>query len=207
MWGPLHVVESLTRYPCYILLPTWRCGVVHCHPGTQKITEAYEIYLELTGDVLANDIHIIFMVYGSRNLQQMTKMTFSLLCYLTGIHGTKYNVLHWMLVHRDTKRAAIAPLTKGKSWTDFCVQLTLGTYPGPVWNKGATKNGLGYCGSPFWGNEDWYLQQQLWCNTNRKLSYNEKKQLHMVRRFGHFLMRLIRTCTHGEMVISTETDF
>ena len=34
-----------------------------------------------------------------------------------------------------------------------------------------------------------------------------KKQLHLVRRFGHFLRRLIRTRSHGEMVISTETDF
>ena len=34
-----------------------------------------------------------------------------------------------------------------------------------------------------------------------------KKQLRLVRRFGHFLMRLIRTRTHGEMVISTEPDF
>ena len=120
---------------------------------------------------------------------------FSALC--TGIHGTKYNyVLQWMLVHRDPKRAAIAPLTKGRSWTDFCVQLTLGIYPGPVWNKEATHE-----------NEEWHLLQQLWCNTNRQLSYNEEKQLHLVRRFGHFLRRLIRTSSHGEMVISTETDF
>ena len=52
---------------------------------------------------------------------------FSAIC--TGIHGTKYNcVLQWMLVHRDPKRAAIGPLTKGQSWTDFYVKLTLGTY-------------------------------------------------------------------------------
>ena len=39
---------------------------------------------------------------------------FSAIC--TGIYGTKYNcVLQWMLVHRDQKRAAIAPLTKGRS--------------------------------------------------------------------------------------------
>ena len=90
--------------------------MVHCHPGTQKLTEAYEIYPELTGDLLAHDIHIIFLVYGSRNLQQMTKgLFFSAIC--TGIHGMKYNcVLQWMLVHRDPKRAAnIAPLTKGQS--------------------------------------------------------------------------------------------
>ena len=109
----------------------------------------------------------------------------------TGIHGKKYNcVLHWMLVHRYTKRAAIATLTKGKSWTDFCVKLTLGTYPGPMWNKEATQNGFGPCGSPFHGYEDWYLLQQLWCNTNRQLSYNEKKQLHLVRRFGQALILL-----------------
>ena len=95
----------------------------------------------------------------------------------TGIHGTNYNyVLQWMLVHRDPKRAAIAPLTKGQSWTDFCVQLTLGTYPGPVWNKEATQNGFVPCGSPFHGNEEWHLLQQLWCNTNWQLSHNEKKK-------------------------------
>ena len=54
-----------------------------------------------------------------------------------------------MLVHRDPKRAAIAPLTKGQSWTNFCVQLTLGTYPGPVWNKEATQNGLVLVGARF----------------------------------------------------------
>ena len=72
----------------------------------------------------------------------------------------KYNrVLQWMLVHRHPKRAANAPLTKGQSWTEFCVQLTLGTYPGPVWNKEATQNGFGPCGSPFHGNEEWNLLQ------------------------------------------------
>ena len=131
---------------------------------------------------------------------------FSAIC--TRIHGTKYNcVLQWMLVHRDPKGAAIAPLTKGPSWTDFCVQLTLGTYPGSVLNKEAAQNGFGPCGIPFHGNKEWHLLQQLWSNTNRQLSYNEKKQLHLVRRFGHFLRRIIRTRTHGEMVISTETDF
>ena len=78
------------------------------------------------------------------------------------------------------------PLTKEQSWSDFCVQLTLGTYPGPAWNKEATQNGFGPCGSPFHGNEEWHLLQQLWCNTNRQLSYNEKIQLHLVRRFGTF---------------------
>ena len=56
--------------------------VVHCHPGTQKITEVYEIYPELAGEVLVHDIHIIFLVYGSRNLQQMTKRTFSSLLFV-----------------------------------------------------------------------------------------------------------------------------
>ena len=131
---------------------------------------------------------------------------FSAIC--TGIHGSKYYCAsQWMLVYRDPKRAAIAPLTKGQSWTDFCVQLTLGTFPGPVWNKEASQNGFGPCGSPFHRNEEWHLLQQLWCNTNRQLSYNEKKQLHLVRRFGHFLRRLIRTRSRGKMVISTETDF
>ena len=51
--------------------------MVHCHPGTQKLTEVYEIYPELTGEVLALDIHIVFLVYGFKNLQQMTKMTLS----------------------------------------------------------------------------------------------------------------------------------
>ena len=76
------VVERLIRYPCHTLLPIWRCGVVHCHPGTQKLTEVYEIYHELTGQVLAHDIHIVFLVYGSKNLQQMTKMTFSPLLFV-----------------------------------------------------------------------------------------------------------------------------
>ena len=198
------MVERLIRYPCHTRLPIRRCGLVHCHPGTQKSTEVYEIYPVLTAEVLAHDIHIIFLVNDSRNLQQMTKwLFFSAIC--TGIHGTKYNcVLQWMLVHRDPKRTAIAPLTKGQSWTNFCVQLT---YPGPVWNKEATQNGFGPCGSPFQGNEEWHLQQQLWCNTDRQLSYNEKKQLQLLRRFGHFLRRLIWTRTHGEMLISTETDF
>ena len=202
------MVERLIRYPYHTLPPIWRCGVVHCHPGTQKLPEVYEIYPELTGEVLAHGIHIIFLVYGSRNLQQMTKNDLFVSAICTGIHGTKYNcVLRWMLVHRDPKLAAIAPLTKGQSWTDFCVKLTPGTYPGSVWNKEATQNGFGPCGSPFHGNEEWHLLQQLWCNTNRQLSYNEKKMLHLVRRFGHLLRRLIRTRTHGEMVISTETDF
>ena len=80
-----------------------------------------------------------------------------------------------MLEHRDPKQAAIAPFTKGQFWTDFCMQLTLGTYPGAVWNKEATQNGFGLCGSPFYGNEEWHLLQQLWFNKNRQLSYNEKK--------------------------------
>ena len=113
-----------------------------------------------------------------------------------------------MLVDRDPKRTAIAPLTKKSLWTDFCVQLTLATYPGPVWNTAATQNGFGPCGSPFHGNEEWYLLQKISCNTNRQLSYNEKKkQLHLMRRHGHFLRRLIRTRIHGEMVISAETYF
>ena len=82
MWGPLHVVERLIRYPCHTLLPIWRCGVVHCDPGIQKLTEVYEIYPELTGEVLAHDIRIIFLVCGSRNLQQMAKMTFSSLLFV-----------------------------------------------------------------------------------------------------------------------------
>ena len=41
----------------------------------------------------------------------------------TGIHGSKYYcALQWMLVYLDPKRAAIAPLTKWRPWTDFCVQ-------------------------------------------------------------------------------------
>ena len=199
------MVERLIRHPCHTLLPIWRCGVGHCHPGTQQLTEVYEIYLELTGEALSHDINIIVPLYGSRNLQQMSKIDFFFSAICTGIHGTKYNcVLQWMLVHRDPKRAA---LTKGQSWTDFCVQLTLGTYPGTVCNKEATQNGFVPCGSPFHGNQEWHLLQQLWCNTNRQLSYNEKKTASLMRRFGHFLRRLIRTRTHGEMVISIETDF
>ena len=56
--------------------------MVHCHPGTQKLTEVYEIYPELTGEVLAHDIHIVFLVYGSKNLEQITKMTFSSLLFV-----------------------------------------------------------------------------------------------------------------------------
>ena len=56
--------------------------MVHCHPGTQKLTEVYEIFPELTGEVLAHDIHIVFLVYGSKNLQQMTQMTFSSLLFV-----------------------------------------------------------------------------------------------------------------------------
>ena len=54
-----------------------------------------------------------------------------------------------MLVRRDPKRATIAPLTKGQTWTDFCVQSTLGTWPELVWNKEATQNGFGPCGTRF----------------------------------------------------------
>ena len=182
--------------------------MVHCHPRTQKLTEVYEIYPELTGEVLTHVIHIIFLVYGSRNLQQMTKNDFYFSAICIAIHGTKYDcVLQWLLVHPNPKSTAIAPLTKGQSWTHFCVQLTPRTYPVPVWNKESTQSRFGPCRSPFHGNEEWHLPQQFWCNTNRQLSYNEKKQLHLVRRFGQFLRRQIRTCTHGEMVISTEADF
>ena len=125
-------------------------------------------------------------------------------CWVNKTLELELELLQWMLVHRDPKRAAIAPLTKGRPWTDFCVQ---GIYPGPVWNKEATQNGFGPCGSSFHGNEKWHLLQQLWCNTNGQLSYNEKKQLHLVRRFEQFLRRLIRTRSHREMVIFTETDF
>ena len=136
------------------------------------------------------------------------KNEFFFFAICTGIHGTKYNcVLQWMLVHRDPKLAAIAPLAKGQSRTNFCVQLTLGTYPGLVWNKEATQNGIGPCGSPFHGNEEWHLLQQLWCKTNRQLSYNEKKTASSSATSWTLLRRLIRTRTHGEMVISTETDF
>ena len=88
---------------------------------------------------------------------------FSAIC--TGIHGTKYNcVLQWMLVHSDPKRDAIASLTKGWSWTDFCVQLTLGIYPEPVWNKEATQNGFGPCGKG--GHPEWV--RSLWEPVSRK---------------------------------------
>ena len=181
------MVERLIRYPCHTLLPIWRCGVVHCHPGTQTLTGVYEIYPELTGEVLAHDIHIVFLVYGFKNLQQMTKMTFSSLLFVLEFMVRNITAfIQWMLMHRNPKRATIAPLTKGQSWTDFYVQSTLGTCPEPVWNKEATQNWFGPCGNPFHGNEEWHLLQQLWCNTNRQLSYNDKKQLRLVRRFGHF---------------------
>ena len=97
-------------------------------------------------------------------------------CYLYWNSWYEINcVLQWILIHRDPKRTAIAALTTGQSWTDFCVRLTPRTYPGPVWNKKTTQNGFAPCGSPFHGNEEWHLPQQLWCNTNRQLSYNEKK--------------------------------
>ena len=79
---PLHVVERLIRYPCHTPLPIWRCGVLHWHTGTQRLTDVYERYPELMGEVLAHDIHIIFLAYGSRNLQQMTKMIFYSLLFV-----------------------------------------------------------------------------------------------------------------------------
>ena len=112
-----------------------------------------------------------------------------------------------MLAHRDRKRAAIAPLTKGKSWTDFCVQLTLGTYPGPVWNKEATQNGFGPCGESVSRKRGFVSPTTALMQHKSTAILQWEKQLHLVRRFGHFLMRLIRLCTHGEMMISTETDF
>ena len=131
---------------------------------------------------------------------------FSAIC--TGTHGTKYNcVLQWMLVHRDPKRAAIAPLTKGRSWTDFCVQLTLWIYPGPAWNKEATQNGFGPCGSPFHETRNGISYNSVDATQIDSYLTMRKKQLHLVRRFGQFLRRLIRTRSHGEMVIFTETDF
>ena len=60
----------------------YQYGVVHCHPGTQKLTEVYEKCPELTGEVLAHNIHLVVLVYGSKNLQQMTKMTFSSLLFV-----------------------------------------------------------------------------------------------------------------------------
>ena len=120
---------------------------MHCHTGTQRLTEVHEIYHELMGEVLAPDIHIISLSYGSGNLQQTTKMTFYSLLF----------VLKFMV----RNITAIAPLTIGQSRTDFCVQFTLGTYPGPVWNKEATQNGFGPCGNPFHGNEEWHFLQQL----------------------------------------------
>ena len=182
------------------------CLVVHCDPGRQKLTEVYEIYPELTGEVLAHDIDIIFLVSGSRNLQQMTKMSFSSLLFVLEFMVRNITAFYsgWMLVHRDPKRAATAPLTKGQSWTEFCVQLMLGTSPGPVWNKEATQNGFGPCGSPFHGNEEWHLLQQLWCKRNWQLSYSEKKTALPNATVRTLLRRLIRTRTHGEMVISTD---
>ena len=200
------MVETLLRYPCHTLLPIWRCGVVHCHPGTQKLTEVYKIYPDGWSVGSRYSHSHSGLRFQESPADDKNDVFFSAVC--TGIHGTEYNyVLQWMLVHRDPKRATNAPLTKGQSWTDFCVQSTLGTCPEPVWNKEATQNGFSPCGNPFHGNEECHLLQQLWCNTNRQLSYNEKKQIRIVRRFGHFLRRLIRTRTHDEMVISTETDF
>ena len=107
-----------------------------------------------------------------------------------------------MVVHRDQKRAAIAPLTKGQSWTDFCVQLTLETYPGPVWNKEATQNGF----------------VSLWEAVSRKrgmasptvalMQHKSTATLQSpIAMIWTLLRRSIRTRTHTEMVISTETDF
>ena len=57
-------------------------------------------------------------------LQWMLVQRFSRanICYL--YWNSWYEIylrLQWMLVHCDPKRAAIAPLTKGQSWTDLCV--------------------------------------------------------------------------------------
>ena len=139
------------------------------------------------GEVLAHDICIIFLIYGSRNLQQMTKMTFSSLLFVLEFIVRDITVFYsgyWYIAIQSV--LPLPYLINGQPWTDFCVQLTLGTYTGPVWYKEVTQNGFGPCGSPFYENEEWHLLQQLSCKTDRQLSYNEKKQLHLVRRFGHF---------------------
>ena len=78
---------------------------------------------------------------------------------------------------------------------------------------------LSWAGVEHEGHREWV--QSLWEPVSRKRrmaapttalqidSYHttRKKQLRLVRRFWHFLRRLIRTRTHGEMVISTATDF
>ena len=43
------------------------------------------------GEVLAHDIHIIFLAYGSRKPQQMTKNDFLFSAVCARIHGMKYN--------------------------------------------------------------------------------------------------------------------
>ena len=89
---------------------------MHCHPGTQKLTKVYEIYPELTGEVLAHDIHDSLPGLRFQESPPDDKNAFFFSAICTGIHGTKYNcVLQWMMVHRDPKRATIAPLTKGQS--------------------------------------------------------------------------------------------
>ena len=179
-------MERLIQYLCHTLLPISRCGVMHCHPETQQLIEVYEIYPKLTGEVLAHDIHIIFLVHGSRNLQEMTKMTFSSLLFVLEFIVRNITAFHSGCWYIATQCLLPLPLYKRAVLNWFlCAIKALGTYAGPVWNKEATQNGLGPCWSRFHGNEEWHLLQQLWCNTNWQLSYNEKKQLHLMRQFGH----------------------
>ena len=171
----------------------------------KKLTDVYEIYPELTREVLAHDIRIIFLVYGSRNLQQMTKNDFFFSAICTGIHGTKCNcVLQWMLVHRDPKRAA------------FNKRTVLNWFLCAINARNLSWAGLEQGGHPEWVRSLWEpvsRKRGMASHTAALMQHKStailqwEKQLHLVRRFGHFLRRLIRTRSHGEMVISTETDF
>ena len=51
-------------------------------PWNTKINWGLRNIPELTGEVFDQDIRIIFLVHGSRNLQKMTKMTFSSLLFV-----------------------------------------------------------------------------------------------------------------------------
>ena len=82
---------------------------MHCHTGTQRLTEDYERYHELTGEVLAHDIHIVFLVYGSKNLQQMTKMTFSSLLFVLEFMVRNIIVFHSGCSYIATQSVLLLP--------------------------------------------------------------------------------------------------
>ena len=153
--------------------------------------------------MFANDIHTIFLVYGFRNLQQMTKITFSSLLFVLEFRVRNITAFYsgcWYIATQTSchchfnKRAALnwflcAINARNLSWAGM-EQEGHPEWVRSLWEPVSRKRGMA---SP----------AIAWCNTNRQLSYNEKKRVHLLRWFWHFLRRLFRTRTHDEMVIST----